>query len=120
MSFRNLSTQERSSDRCLQFSWHSAIETLAKLHTVDFRSVGLEKYGSHKDFYPRQIKSLGQVSAAQAKVSGKDDDGSEQTVGKIPGQDYLLPWYSKNCPTGELTIVHGDYKLDNFVCPEDR
>lgn len=95
--------------------WHSAIETLAKLHKVDFRKVGLEKYGSHKDFYPRQIKSLGQVSAAQAQVTGTDEDGKEQTVGKIPGQDHLIPWYSKNCPTGELTIVHGDYKLDNFV-----
>lgn len=97
-------------------SWHSTIDVLGKLHRVDFRAVGLSDYGSHKDFYPRQIKSLGSVSAAQAVVRGKDpEDGKEHEVGKIPGQDHLLKWYAQKCPTGELTIVHGDYKLDNFV-----
>jgi len=27
----------------------------------------------------------------------------------------LTKWYSQNCPTGELTIVHGDCKIDNLI-----
>lgn len=114
--FADVRLTEIKDDKERRAIWHSAITTLAKLHKVDFRKVGLSDYGSHKDFYPRQIKSLGNVSAAQAQARGVDEDtGKEVSVGKIPGQDHLLEWYAKECPTGELTIVHGDYKLDNFI-----
>lgn len=114
--FANVHLPEIKTDAERRQIWHSTIDVLGKLHRVDFRTVGLADYGSHKDFYPRQIKSLGSVSAAQAAVRGKDpEDGKEHEVGKIPGQDHLLKWYAQKCPTGELTIVHGDYKLDNFI-----
>jgi aminoglycoside phosphotransferase (APT) family kinase protein len=90
--------------------WHAAVTTLAKLHKVDFKKIGLDNYGAHSDFYPRQIKSLSRVSQAQAKVS---NDG--QTVGPIPGFDHLIAWYKEKVPIGELCIMHGDYKLDNLM-----
>lgn len=93
-------------------SWHAAISTLALLHSYDPLKIGLSDYGAHSDFYPRQVRSLGRVSQSQAEVRSKD--GSE-AVGPIPAVDWLLKWYSENCPKGELTIVHGDYKLDNLV-----
>lgn len=65
-----------------------------------------------KDFYPRQIKSLSKVSQAQAEVKDKD---SGDEVGEIPDIKALLTWYGKNCPRGETTIVHGDFKMDNMV-----
>ena len=90
--------------------WQSAISTLAKLHLVDPIKIGLSDYGSHEDFYPRQIRSLGRVSQAQAKVSA-----DAKTVGQISDIDWLLKWYERKVPTGELCVVHGDYKIDNLI-----
>ncbi|KAK9896214.1 APH-domain-containing protein [Cystobasidium minutum MCA 4210] len=92
--------------------WRSAIETLAALHKVDPLKIGLSDYGSHSDFYPRQIKSLSKVSKAQASVKNED---TNETVDEIPNFERLVKWYEKNCPKGELTIVHGDFKIDNFI-----
>lgn len=103
---------ELSSYQEKQSAWKSAIDTLAKLHRVDPLKIGLDDYGSHGDFYPRQIRSLGKVSQAQASV--KNEENGDK-VGEIPNFDWLIKWYTKNCPKGELTIVHGDYKIDNFV-----
>lgn len=72
----------------------------------------MDNYGSKSDFYPRQVKSLGRVSKAQAAV--KDKETGEE-VGEIPDFEWLMDWYVKNCPKGECTIVHGDFKLDNMV-----
>ncbi|KAF9903360.1 hypothetical protein BX616_001654 [Lobosporangium transversale] len=91
--------------------WISAIDTLAKLHKVDYVAVGLEGYGKPSGFYPRQIASLSKVSAAQAAV--KDADGKE--VGPIPGMEELAAWFKKYEVKDSTSIVHGDYKMDNLV-----
>jgi aminoglycoside phosphotransferase (APT) family kinase protein len=93
-------------------SWFSVVRTLAKLHKLDPVAIGLKDYGSFADFYPRQIKSLSRVSAAQAEVKDKE---TGEPVGEIPDIKALLHWYGKNCPRGETTIVHGDFKMDNMV-----
>ena len=104
-----LGAEETSLIAC--FSWRATVTTLAKLHSVDPVKIGLGDYGSHKDFYPRQIKSLGSVSKMQAAVS--NDSG--EAVGDIPEFDWLLQWYTTRCPVGEMTVMHGDYKLDNMI-----
>lgn len=96
-------------------SWLSAVRALGALSSLDPREVGLEKFGSHKPYFPRQIKSLSKVTHAQAAV--KDID-SGKPVGEIPGWGELIAWYEKNLPDERKTgvrIVHGDYKLDNLV-----
>jgi aminoglycoside phosphotransferase (APT) family kinase protein len=93
-------------------AWRSAIETLAKLHRVDPLKIGLSDYGSHSDFYPRQIRSLYKLQKDQGAV--KDEETGE-AVGEIPNVEWLMSWYKDLVPKGELTIVHGDYKIDNFV-----
>lgn len=89
-----------------RFRWNSIVTTLANLHAVDFRKCGLGDFASTADFYPRQLKSLKRISeGAQAR----------EGVDKLPGGDYLANLYEKQAPRGEVTIVHGDYKIDNIV-----
>jgi hypothetical protein len=48
-----------------------------------------ENFGSHKRYFPRQIKALSKVSHAQAAV--KDIDTGKR-VGEIPSWDKLMAW----------------------------
>ncbi|KAG0046652.1 hypothetical protein BGZ83_008208 [Gryganskiella cystojenkinii] len=91
--------------------WISAVDTLAKLHKVDFQAVGLEGYGKPTGFYRRQIGSLSKVSAAQA--AAKDTEGVE--VGAIAGMEELTSWFKSHEVPDSTSIVHGDYKMDNLV-----
>ncbi|KAF9169731.1 hypothetical protein BGX21_009852 [Mortierella sp. AD011] len=91
--------------------WLSAVDTLAKLHKVDYVSIGLESYGKNSGFYRRQISSLTKVSAAQAKA--QDANGVE--VGPIPGMDEVTAWFKDAEVKDSSSIVHGDYKMDNLV-----
>ncbi|KAK4509736.1 Paf1 complex component [Mucor velutinosus] len=91
--------------------WFSAIETLAKLHRVNFKAIGLDNYGRHLGFYDRQMKSLGKVSQAQANV--QDEYG--QAVGPLPRLDEMFAWFKKNQVKDQATIVHGDFKIDNMI-----
>ncbi|KAH9985466.1 kinase-like protein [Russula vinacea] len=88
--------------------WLSAVRALGALSSLDPNDVGLENFGSHKPYFPRQIKSL----RGEGHRDGKP-------VGDIPGWDELIAWYERNLPderkTGGARIVHGDYKLDNLV-----
>jgi len=98
-----------------QFSWLSAVRALGALSSLDPKDVGLENLGSHKPYFPRQIKSLSKVSLAQAAV--KDVD-TGNPVGEIPGWRELIAWYEGNLPDERKTgvrIVHGDFRLDNLM-----
>jgi aminoglycoside phosphotransferase (APT) family kinase protein len=102
-------------ERLLTHSWLSAVRALAALSSLDPKDIGLENFGSHKPYFPRQIKSLSKVSLAQAAV--KDVD-TGKPVGEIPGWAVLVAWYERNLPDERKTgvrIVHGDYKLDNLI-----
>ncbi len=89
------------------FSWYAVIDTLAKLHSVDYKTVGLANYGKPSGFYSRQIRSLVKVSAAQAAV--KDENGKE--VGPLPRLDEMIRWFRRNEVDDETAIVHGDFKV---------
>ncbi|EST06957.1 Aminoglycoside phosphotransferase [Kalmanozyma brasiliensis GHG001] len=92
--------------------WLSAIDTLAALHRVDPSAIGLGDYGKREGFYTRQMKSLGRVSAIQAKI---EDQSTGQPVGPLPRGEDFLRWFAQNMPKDENTIVHGDYKIDNLI-----
>lgn len=49
-------------------TYESVVSTLAKLHTIDWREIGLEDYGQCGNMYGRQISSLSAVSDAQMRV----------------------------------------------------
>lgn len=95
-----------------QRSWFSAIRTLAALHRVDPRKIGLGDYGKSSSFYQRQLKALSHVSSMQGQVPDKD---SGKKVGPIPHMDEITAWLAKNMVPDENCIAHGDYKIDNLI-----
>jgi aminoglycoside phosphotransferase (APT) family kinase protein len=107
-SIPNVSPQERNA------IWKAAIETLAKLHQVDPKSVGLEKYGKHAGFYDRQIATFTTLGKMQGAV--KDVETGEP-VREVPHMEELLAFFKDKSkqPKDRATLVHGDYKIDNLV-----
>ena len=76
---------------------------LAKLHTADYKAIGLETFGKPGNYFGRQIERW----TRQYRMSETE---------KIPAMDNLIEWLPKNIPPGdETTIVHGDYRLDNMI-----
>ena len=72
-------------------------------------------YGSHQNYYGRQLSRLLEISQAQAKV--KNDSG--EAVGDLYKIHESIEWLKKNLVCDELSIVHGDYKPDNIVISFD-
>jgi len=84
--------------------YKSQLETLAHLQSINPFDIGLEGFGKTKDYMARQIHRWGKIYAASE-------------TNKIPLMDQLNEWLPKHIPeTEELSIIHGDYRLDNVVC----
>ena len=83
------------------------IDALAEMHSVDWAAAGLQ--GKSEGYIARQLKRW----QSQADL----------TVGKVrelPGLAEVSAWLANNCPaTGDSTVVHGDYKLDNVMFASD-
>jgi aminoglycoside phosphotransferase (APT) family kinase protein len=92
--------------------WKAAARTLAQLHTVPYKSVGLENFGQARGYFVRQMKTLKTISEAQAATQ---DIKTGKKVGPVPHFNHLLDWFARNLPADRTAIVHGDYKLDNMV-----
>lgn len=94
--------------------WHDAIRTLAKLHRVNPKAVGLDTFGRANGFYSRQVKTFGTIMDAQAKV--KDVD-TGVAVGYMPHAEEMLDFFKQPAyqPEDRSSVIHGDYKIDNMV-----
>src|SRR5438309_1460735 len=79
-------------------------ETLAKLHAVDPKSVGLSDYGKPGNYYGRQIARWSQQWA-----------GSKTR--EVPALARLVEWLPAHLPADgdEAAICHGDYRLENLM-----
>ena len=77
--------------------------TIAALHSVDFRKVGLADFGRVGSYLERQIgRWTKQYRASETET--------------IEAMDNLIEWLPANLPDeGETTIVHGDFRLDNLI-----
>ncbi|KAJ4299890.1 hypothetical protein N0V90_005137 [Kalmusia sp. IMI 367209] len=106
--FPGVSAEERTE------MWHDAVRTLAKLHRLDPKSIGLETYGKPAGFYDRQIKTFTTLGEAQSKV--KDIETGVE-VGDVPRMKEIVRFFSdKKCqPKDRGVPIHGDYKIDNLV-----
>lgn len=95
--------------------WDSLIETMAKMHDVNYLDVGLEGFGKDRGYIQRQLKTWGnQYKSADEIVRDHKDHGS--------WMDDLLGWLNRNVDSlvgdgkGKSAIAHGDYRLGNVIC----
>src|SRR5690606_6181966 len=74
-------------------------ETLARLHLVDWRAVGLGDYGKPGNYFARQV----------ARWSRQYQASKTRNIGEI---ERLAAWLPDHIPPGDDTaIAHGDYRL---------
>ncbi|PNP77508.1 hypothetical protein FNYG_09384 [Fusarium nygamai] len=94
--------------------WRDAVMTLARFHAVDYKKVGLEKFGKPSGFYSRQIKTWVTICGSQEKVV---DIETKEPVGKLPHFEETVRFFKNERlqPKDRATLVHGDYKIDNLV-----
>jgi aminoglycoside phosphotransferase (APT) family kinase protein len=84
----------------------SLVDTLLRLHAVDVDAIGLGEFARRDGYIPRQLKRW-HSQFAQSTVEGRPgpaviDRVHELLAARIPEQQ-------------GVTIVHGDYRLDNTV-----
>ncbi len=89
-------------------AYRAFAETLATLHEVDFRAIGLADYGRTEGYAARQVKRWSeQYEAAKS--------------GHIEAMDKLIAWLKASLPgQDEAAITHGDYRINNIMFEEDE
>ena len=76
---------------------------ISRLHTQNYREIGLEDYGKPGNYIERQVSRW-----------TKQYFDSETEV--LKSMHNLIDWLPKHTPLQKYTsIVHGDYRLDNVV-----
>ena len=82
--------------------------TLADLHDIDPASIGLSDYGRPGNYFERQLTRWSQQYRASESAH-------------LPQVDQLIGWLERNMvgDDGAISIVHGDYRLDNVMLAQD-
>ncbi|XP_038144905.1 acyl-CoA dehydrogenase family member 11 [Cyprinodon tularosa] len=82
----------------------AAVELLAKLHSLDLKSLKLEGFGKGPGYCKRQVSTWTKQYTASAHRD-------------IPAMNELSDWLMSNLPDkdDEVTLVHGDFRLDNLI-----
>jgi len=82
---------------------HSFVDTLADMHTLDFREAGLE----------HMYKGPGYV---QRQLGGWEKRWDAAVVDEVPLINELLAWLKKDpIEDSTATVIHNDYKWDNLI-----
>jgi aminoglycoside phosphotransferase (APT) family kinase protein len=79
-------------------------DVLAALHAIDPYAVGLGDFGPSGGYFSRQVRRwTDQYRASETHVRD--------------AMDSLIDWLPRNLPPddGQVTLTHGDYRLDNLV-----
>jgi aminoglycoside phosphotransferase (APT) family kinase protein len=78
-------------------------EVIARLHRVDYASIGLGDYGRSGNYVLRQIdRWTRQYRASETET--------------IAAMDRLIAWLPQNAPQHEETsLIHGDFRIDNMI-----
>ncbi|RWB61732.1 MAG: phosphotransferase family protein [Mesorhizobium sp.] len=83
--------------------------TLAALHDVDVEAVGLSDFGKPGSYFERQFaRWTSQYRASETET--------------IADMDQLIAWLETHMPAddGRVSLVHGDYRLDNMIFAKDE
>lgn len=83
-------------------------DVLADIHNVDWRSCGLENFGTPDGFLERQVpRWTAQLDSYQCR--------------ELPGVGEVSTWLEANLPNEQpAALFHGDYKLDNLLFSRNR
>jgi aminoglycoside phosphotransferase (APT) family kinase protein len=92
-------TPHRVRDACYEF-----IETLAELHSVDYRAAGLEELYKGPGYLDRQLRGW-EERWANARTEPNAD------------MERALPWLKEHRPKADYAaaLIHNDFKFDNLV-----
>ena len=85
------------------------IRVLAALHQVDVDAAGLADYGKPGNYFERQYGRW----SSQYRAS---------ELQRIEPMEQLMTWLGGNIPAddGRVTLVHGDYRVDNMIFARDE
>jgi aminoglycoside phosphotransferase (APT) family kinase protein len=97
--------QVPASERSAYFM--AANEVLARLHSVDWRALGLQDFGRHDGYYSRLIRRWARQYEASRQAP-------------VQAMEQLASWLPQHIPDGadgdEATcITHGDYRMENLM-----
>lgn len=94
---------EVPADRRRQY-YQALVESLARLHCVDYQALGLGDFGRPGNYYARQLSRWTKQYQASA-------------TSELPQMDALIQWLEQHQPDddGQCSIIHGDYRLDNVI-----
>jgi aminoglycoside phosphotransferase (APT) family kinase protein len=85
----------------------STCDTLAEIHGLDWRAIGLGDLGKPEGYIERQVKGW-----AERYRKAKTDE--------VPTVDRLGAWLEAHRPTESgATLVHNDFKYDNVILAPD-
>jgi aminoglycoside phosphotransferase (APT) family kinase protein len=93
----------------------SLVGTLAALHAIDYRAIGLEGFGKPEGYVGRQIKGW------HERYRGAETE-------RVPEMDAVAEWLvdgeaagqrGQRGGTGQAAIVHNDFKFDNVMLAMD-
>ncbi len=89
--------------------YDSMNRVLAAMHDVDVEAVGLADFGRPGSYFERQFARW----SSQYRAS---------ETGRVEDMETLLAWLEANMPEddGVVSLVHGDYRLDNMIFAPDR
>jgi len=94
--------EARDADERAAF-FEGMIDTLARIHLVDWDAMGLADFGKPGNYMARQTGRW-----SKQYMASKTDD--------IESMDRLMDWLAENVPDDETTsIVHGDFRLENMI-----
>lgn len=81
----------------------SFIDTLARLHSLDYAAIGLGDLGKPEGYLERQVRGW-----IERYHGSRTHD--------LPEVEHLSGWLQQHMPTqGSAALIHNDYKFDNMV-----
>ena len=84
------------------------LETFVELHSLDYKSIGLENLGRPEGYIDRQIE----IWSYQYNIAKTTD---------IKSADKVIKWLFENKPSSQNTsLIHNDYKYDNVVFKDEN
>jgi len=101
--------EDISSNQLRGHMYDEMSRVMAAIHSVDLEKVGLTDYGRPGNYFQRQYDRW----SAQYKAS---------ELKPIPEMDQVIEWLGNNIPEddGKVSLVHGDYRLDNLMFSADN